>query len=75
MSFDFSKCPGICARIRHQMVMENHPILAKMHETPAPTMIPVEQALAMDLEARDQYRQRLAEIEAEIKILRDCAGI
>jgi hypothetical protein len=40
----------------------------------APTLIPVDQALAMALEERDDLRMRLTMVESDIKILRDCAG-
>jgi len=58
---------------RRAMVRQTHPILSRMREEPAPSLIPIEQALAMELEARDDLRARLAICEANIKVLRDCA--
>jgi hypothetical protein len=71
--FDFSRCPDYCSRIRKIMIRRAHPLIAKGDEEPAPSLIPVEQALAMELEARDDLRARLAICEANIKVLRDCA--
>ena len=71
--FDFRQCPDYCARIRKIMIRRAHPLIAKGDKEPEPTLIPVDQALAMKLEARDDLRDRLAMCEANIKSLRDCA--
>ena len=71
--FDFSTCPGYCEQIRRKMVMANHPIHSK--EDPGPAMIPIPEALAMRLEDEEELEGMLASTRAEIKILRDCAGV
>jgi hypothetical protein len=66
-------CPD-CVAIRRAFVARTHPLLRAKAEEPGPSLIPADQALAMRLEDREELRQRLASLEAEIKILRDCAG-
>lgn len=69
-------CPcDACVAARRQMVNETHPLLIKASKPPVPTQIPHAQALAMDLLARDLYREKIAELDIAIKINRDCAGI
>ena len=58
--FNFSQCPGYCERART--------------EEPGPSLIPVDQALAMRLEDEEELVEMLANTRVEIKILRDCAG-
>ena len=67
-------CPE-CVASRRSMLLRTHPIHARRDEDVAPTLIPVDQALAMRLEDREELRQQLASLEAEIKILRDCGGV
>ena len=64
-------CPG-CVATRHLMVRVSHPILSHMHDEPLPSMIPIEQALAMRLEEKDMLAGRMIELDLEIKHLRDC---
>ena len=66
-------CPE-CVTARRAMLLRTHPIHARRDEDVAPTLIPVDQALAMALEERDDLRMRLTMVESDIKILRDCAG-
>ena len=66
-------CPE-CVSARRAMLLRTHPIHARRDEDIPPSLIPVDQALAMRLEDREELRQQLASLEAEIKILRDCAG-
>lgn len=66
-------CPD-CVAIRRAFVARTHPLHARRDEDVAPTLIPVDQALAMALEERDDLRMRLTMVESDIKILRDCAG-
>ena len=66
-------CPE-CVASRRSMLLRTHPIHARRDEDVAPTLIPVDQALAMALEERDDLRMRLTMVESDIKILRDCAG-
>ena len=67
-------CPE-CVAARRKMVMESHPIHARRDEEILPSMIPVDQELAMRLEERDDLRMRLTMVESDIKILRYCAGV
>ena len=67
-------CCADCAAARRAFVARTHPLLRAKAEEPGPSLIPADQALAMRLEDREELRQRLASLEAEIKILRDCAG-
>lgn len=67
-------CCDECVAARRSMLLRTHPIHARRDEDVAPTPIPVEQALAMALEERDDLLMRLSMVESDIKILRDCAG-
>ncbi len=73
--FDFSKCPGYCDRARRIMLRQTHPLIRARTEEPGPSLIPVDQALAMRLEDEEELVGMLASTRAEIKILRDCAGV
>lgn len=64
---------GICVAERKVMVRSSHPLMRKQGEDPAPAMIPISQALAMELEAEEDLEIRLAQVKANIKALRDCA--
>jgi hypothetical protein len=55
------------------MVRSTHPLMQKRADGPAPTMIPISQALAMELEAKEEIEARLAQVKANIRALRDCA--
>lgn len=72
MSHQNCCCPD-CAAARRIMVQNSHPILGRMHEEPAPTLIPVAQALAMELEVIEDLEARLAVARQNVKALRDCA--
>lgn len=65
-------CPE-CVAARRKMVMESHPIHARRDEETPPSMIPVDQALAMELEIRDDLEARLVVVNQNIRALRDCA--
>jgi hypothetical protein len=65
-------CPD-CVAARNKMVRESHPLMQKRAGDPAPTMIPISQALAMELEAKEELESRLAQVKANIRNLRDCA--
>ncbi len=64
-------CSPESVNARRNLLRANHPLHNR--EEPAPTRIPVEQALCMCLEEREDLRARLAMVEADIKALRDCA--
>ena len=66
-------CCRDCVTARRAFVARTHPLLRAKAEEPGPSLIPADQALAMELEARDDLRARLAICEANIKVLRDCA--
>ena len=72
--FDFSQCPGYCERARQIMLRQTHPLIRAGAEEPGPSLIPVDQALAMRLEDEEELEVLLASTRAEIKILRDCVG-
>jgi hypothetical protein len=72
--FDFSQCPGYCERARQIMLCQTHPLIRARTEEPGPSLIPVDQALAMRLEDEEELVEMLANTRVEIKILRDCAG-
>lgn len=72
--FDFSQCPLYCERARHIMLCRTHPLIRARAEEPGPSLIPVDQALAMRLEDEEELVEMLANTRVEIKILRDCAG-
>jgi len=56
---------------RKRMVLRTHPLHCKRDEEPKATAMPMEQAITILEEAKEQYVDRLAEIETELKILRD----
>lgn len=64
---------SICVAERKVMVRSSHPLMKKRNEDPAPAMIPIAQALAMKLEAKEDLEIRLAQVKANIRALRDCA--
>lgn len=64
---------GICVAERKVMVRSSHPLMKKRDEDPAPAMIPISQALALELEAQEDLEIRLAQVKANIRALRDCA--
>lgn len=66
-------CPD-CVAIRRAFVVRTHPLLRARAEEPGPSLIPVDQALAMRLEDEEELVEMLANTRVEIKILRDCAG-
>lgn len=69
-----ASCPcALCVDGRRAMVRASHPIMKARLEDPAPAMIPVSQALAMELEAEEDLEIRLAQVKANIRALRDCA--
>ena len=65
-------CCHECVAARRKMVMESHPIHARRDEEIPPSLIPVDQALAMELEIRDDLEARLAIANQNIRALRDC---
>ena len=65
-------CPD-CVAARRSMVLRTHPIHARRDEEIPPSLIPVDQALAMELEIRDDLEARLVITNQNIRALRDCA--
>ncbi len=65
-------CPD-CVAIRRAFVARTHPLLRAKAEDPGPSLIPADQALAMRLEDREILRGMLAQVESDIRNLRDCA--
>lgn len=64
---------SICAAERKIMVRSSHPLMRKKEEIPDPSMIPFSQALAMELEMKEELEARLITVNANIRSLRDCA--
>lgn len=60
----------ICVAWRSALVQNRHPL---MHKEIKPTrvLVPVEQAIAQLCEARDCYVNRIAEIDLQLRDLRD----
>jgi hypothetical protein len=65
-------CPE-CVAARRAFVLRTHPIHARRDEDVAPTLIPVDQALAMELEIIEDLEGRLAIAHQNVRALRDCA--
>ena len=61
---------SICVAERKVMVRSSHPLLDKPIEAKK-ILLPVDQAIAQIQEARDCYQQRINQLDAELKILRD----
>jgi len=61
---------GICVAERRVMVQSTNPLMQKKIE-PTRILIPVEQAIAQLCEAKDCYLERIAEIDMQLKDLRD----
>ncbi len=68
-------CCRDCVTARRAFVARTHPLLRAKAEEPGPSLIPADQALAMRLEDEEELEGMLANTRAEIKILRDCAGV
>ena len=66
-------CCDQCVAARRSMLLRTHPIHARRDEDIPPSLIPVDQALAMRLEDREILRGMLAQVESDIRALRDCA--
>lgn len=65
-------CPE-CVALRRSMVLRTHPIHARRDEEIPPSMIPVDQALAMELEIIEDLESRLVIAHQNVRALRDCA--
>ncbi|WP_348528693.1 hypothetical protein [Methanothrix sp.] len=66
-------CCDQCVAARRSMLLRTHPIHARRDEDIPPSLIPVDQALAMRLEDREILRGMLAQVDSDIRNLRDCA--
>lgn len=64
----------ICVAERRVMVRSTNPLIQKKIE-PTRVIIPVEQAIAQVQEAIDVYEEKLNQLYAEMKILRDDKNI
>lgn len=69
--FDFSQCPGYCERARQIMLCQTHPLIRARTEEPGPSLIPVDRALAMEMETIEDLTARLAIANHNLKALRD----
>lgn len=68
-----SCCCEECVQSRRIAVMNRHPLHKDRGQDPAPCLIPIPQALAMRLEEKEELVERLAALDQEIKVLRDCS--
>jgi len=66
-------CCRDCVTARRAFVVRTHPLHARRDEDVAPTLIPVDQALAMELEIIEDLEGRLAIAHQNVRALRDCA--
>ena len=63
-------CPD-CVAIRRAFVVRTHPLLRARAEEPGPSLIPADQALAMEMETIEDLTARLAIANHNLKALRD----
>ncbi len=64
-------CCDQCVAARRSMLLRTHPIHARRDESPAPTLIPVPQAIAMEMETIEDLTARLAIANHNLQVLRD----
>jgi len=64
-------CCDECVAARRSMLLRTHPIHARRDEDIAPSLIPVEQALAMELEIIEDLEGRLAIAHQNVRALRE----
>lgn len=64
-------CCDQCVAARRSMLLRNHPIHARRDEEVAPTLIPVPQAIAMEMETIEDLTARLAIANHNLQVLRD----
>ena len=60
----------ICVAWRYAMLQAAHPLMNKEIK-PTKIIVPVEQAIAQIAEAIECYQDRIAALQAEMRILRD----
>jgi len=60
----------ICVAWRYAMLQAAHPLMNKEIK-PTRIIVPTEQAIAQLMEARETYANRIAEIDLQLKDLRD----
>ena len=63
-------CPE-CVSARRAMLLRTHPIHARRDEDVAPTLIPVPQAIAMEMETIEDLEKWLAIANHNLQVLRD----
>ena len=63
-------CPE-CVTARRSMLLRTHPIHARRDVDVAPTLIPVPQAIAMEMETIEDLEKRLAIANHNLQVLRD----
>jgi hypothetical protein len=64
-------CSPESVAARRLLVLQNHPLHCHPDDAPKFTLLPPGQALAMLLDAKEDYKIRLKEIGRDIDILRD----
>jgi len=60
-----------CVAARRSMLLRTHPIHARRDEDVAPSLIPVPQAIAMEMETIEDLEKRLAIANHNLQVLRD----
>jgi hypothetical protein len=64
-------CCDQCVAARRAMLLRTHPIHARRDEDIPPSLIPVPQAIAMEMETIEDLTARLAIANHNLKALRD----
>lgn len=64
-------CCDECVAARRAMLLRTHPIHARRDEDIPPSLIPVPQAIAMEMETIEDLTARLAIANHNLKALRD----
>lgn len=64
-------CCDQCVAARRSMLLRTHPIHARRDEDIPPSLIPVPQAIAMEMETIEDLEARLAIANHNLKALRD----
>ena len=71
MSAHTQCCCDECVEARRAMLLRTHPIHARLDEDIPPSLIPVPQAIAMEMETIEDLTARLAIANHNLKALRD----
>jgi len=64
-------CCDECVAARRSMLLRTHPIHARRDEDIPPSLIPLPQAIAMEMETIEDLEARLAIANHNLRVLRD----